>query len=773
MEITDRTPSGKPRIGYSVSSGQRRLGPAPLASFEDLPSDEQFSPDSERGLPLDIELDPDEHNQILDLDYRRVLERAPNDECPSPAGTITPTNNSSEYDHNEIGLARYLLSQQGNELDTGNESNCTNNEQHVPPSPHTNGDMIAKATAVITSNTMADSEPTPSTINPSGLLTPGPSDGEKTPSPDPSSRKNSWTDILFFRSSRSRSRSKSPIGSESSCKSPPCGQINCDESVSKQNKKGGFLSFLKFSRKSSTSTTTNGENLSSPSMPSHENAINDNNDYVNYSTPRVSVTDTSKNDFQDQLVVFKDLSESHESRQDVSPAVEQASHDTDTIPDSNPDSFSDIIETSKASNIAMTDAEIPRLSSDNEDFTDSATTSLPVVPPPPPVCPSVFRKLKTRSDTIADDCQSLPERLPSSCKPRDSSVNLSSSEIEKTKAVADIMEDTEEHLSSGSEDPDNDSNATLFAESTIGKSPKIDSLDPLEKETLLTQDHTDTEDCSAAESLSTQPPTNLTVENFNSQLKISSKKDRLDVSLAPLERPRSTTPINVASMEAFINSAPTNIDPNFERLRVSLPGDQFSGQQRSKSPRRSNPQIWSKFCEKGLQSPKNRRQRSNTIDDCQLKPSIAVNDAFMPFNCMSSPIETPLNSIDPFGSGDNWTPFEDDFNSLRFSSNYQEECKRCNCLEKSGITEDNLPSTKNDEQNIKNKEGSNSDEKCECDCHLTTNPREDSEKPKLETAYSTSSDVSSASSRLIQASPPSSSKQSSIDDGPEEPNILA
>ena len=222
--------------------------------------------------------------------------------------------------------------------------------------------------------------------------------------------------------------------------------------------------------------------------------------------------------------------------------------------------------------------------------------------------------------------------------------------------------------------PDDHFRFFSFTEKVMEKASKIDSVDLLEKETLLTTDPLDTEDCSAAESLSAQPSSSIVSENFSSQLKISSKKDRLDVSLAPLDRPRSTTPINIASLEAFINSAPTSVEQNFQRLKVSLPGDQFSGQQRSKSPRRTNPETWSKFCEKGLQSPKNRYQRSSTIDESTLKPSIDLNDAFMPVGDGSSSAEISTTPTSPIDSGDHWTPFEDDFNSLRFPSDIQEGC---------------------------------------------------------------------------------------------------
>ena len=70
----------------SYPSKQQRFGAAPLASFEDLPSDDQQSPD-------------DDHNgeqrfgfkNVLDLDSTQLLKNEDNSPTPTPSPTLTIT----------------------------------------------------------------------------------------------------------------------------------------------------------------------------------------------------------------------------------------------------------------------------------------------------------------------------------------------------------------------------------------------------------------------------------------------------------------------------------------------------------------------------------------------------------------------------------------------------------------------------------------------------------------------------------------------------------
>lgn len=276
----------------------------------------------------------------------------------------------------------------------------------------------------------------------------------------------------------------------------------------------------------------------------------------------------------------------------------------------------------------------------------------------------------------------------------------------------------------------------------------------------------DTEDLSTSESVSLQPPKTFNLNN-HSQLRLTSKKDRLDINTVPVDRPRSTTPINVASLEAFIKSATLPCDNGVEKIKVSLPSDVFSGGSRSRSPRPSNPQIWLDFCEKGLQSPKIWRQK-----DSLGISNLDLDDAFTPVtNNSPSTAVTPLTPISPLEPNDLWTPFGDDFGSMKIQDNADlnqlmmnvSKCNKCDCqnsndylVVKDGESFKNTNKVENSEIDDQVFEG------CDCSCHSnnnksvgTNNNNENCEKQNL---FSSSSNISSASSRLIQAS------SSSIDD---------
>lgn len=79
--MVDMERGRRPKIGYSYPSSQQRQGPAPLASFEDLPSDDQCSPDDERRASLSP--DQDVIDKALEGDAREML-------AASPTGTLTP-----------------------------------------------------------------------------------------------------------------------------------------------------------------------------------------------------------------------------------------------------------------------------------------------------------------------------------------------------------------------------------------------------------------------------------------------------------------------------------------------------------------------------------------------------------------------------------------------------------------------------------------------------------------------------------------------------------
>jgi hypothetical protein len=87
----------KPRPKGSYPSKQQRFGAAPLASFEDLPSDDQQSPDDEDDDEEDVSLNGAVirgARNVLDLDSSQLLHRrdSPGGQpALSPTLTITPT----------------------------------------------------------------------------------------------------------------------------------------------------------------------------------------------------------------------------------------------------------------------------------------------------------------------------------------------------------------------------------------------------------------------------------------------------------------------------------------------------------------------------------------------------------------------------------------------------------------------------------------------------------------------------------------------------------
>src|SRR5690242_2191433 len=91
-------PRRTPKIGYSYPSGQNRAGPAPLASFEDLPSDDQDSPESEERR-LDHSPSQEVIDDALEADSRDLLNA-------SPDSSVTPVNDRSPDPDEEYLIGR-------------------------------------------------------------------------------------------------------------------------------------------------------------------------------------------------------------------------------------------------------------------------------------------------------------------------------------------------------------------------------------------------------------------------------------------------------------------------------------------------------------------------------------------------------------------------------------------------------------------------------------------------------------------------------------------
>ncbi|KAK8778312.1 hypothetical protein V5799_020346 [Amblyomma americanum] len=157
-----------------------------------------------------------------------------------------------------------------------------------------------------------------------------------------------------------------------------------------------------------------------------------------------------------------------------------------------------------------------------------------------------------------------------------------------------------------------------------------------EFETLLAQDSVESEEfLSVASAVLAPPPP--------SRSPVPSRQQRLEVVTIPIERPRSTTPINIAPLEAFLPVSPEPCPP--DKIRLFLPGEQFTGRG-PRSPRRSSLKSWLHFCEEGLQSPRCRkRSEDSQAASCCDCPGRETPQPDCPCDChQQSPGSSSLSS---------------------------------------------------------------------------------------------------------------------------------
>lgn len=82
-------PKARPKGSYP--SKQQRFGAAPLASFEDLPSDDQISPDDENDPEYRFDFE-----NVLELDSTELLKKKDDSPTPTPSPTLTITPTGCE-----------------------------------------------------------------------------------------------------------------------------------------------------------------------------------------------------------------------------------------------------------------------------------------------------------------------------------------------------------------------------------------------------------------------------------------------------------------------------------------------------------------------------------------------------------------------------------------------------------------------------------------------------------------------------------------------------
>lgn len=709
-----------PKLGYSYPSNQKRCGPAPLASFEDLPSDDLLSsPDDspEHRIP-DLSPDSDVIQQGLDADARDLLLE--------PTDTVTPVNDRSpeEYERKLSSVSRETLTDV-------KETKGHNREQE------------------------STQERKGSRLEANGG---GPQE----------KRKGSWTEVFTRGSSRSRSRS--PQDEDhlvTPAKSP----------AADTKKKKGIFSFLKKGHKTSNNSK-HQTHVSQPVVKStHVTSSNETRPKnIALVAPRLSITNTRG---------LENFITGSEEQTPNSPFGEE-DFECDFSPDANDDNVTPPVN----------DLILPEENeSDDKQY------------PLPPEIQAVIskRKLKRRSDTTdseISEVQSLPEILPSSRRPKNKpSTGVMAGHQETVVATIEHHPDT---------DDDEDSDFTL------NESQLKQTSDEWEAANLLSGQESLDYDDSISEPLG--------VSSFfcdsrrESQVTlISNRKEREELKVTnPIDRPRSVTPVAIAPLEAYLRRASLSPDPTGERIKLSLPGDQFSSQSsRCKSPRKSNPQIWLDFCEKGLGSPKSKKKfvwreinddpdDSNNPtghpNDSNVKTSETLTiisahptstDAFTPVS------DAPLTPVTPLDNtfGDSFEPLNLKKGGLRVSDVRlpSSECTKCLCRLKglgfplspgSSVDQDSpllehlndprqqesqvlLPPAGLDSPNLDPPESEDAPlvsphPNCGCECHLNSElanilwQNEESLR-KQDILGSASSDISSASSRLVNSSTSSGS----------------
>ncbi|KAF8782628.1 hypothetical protein HNY73_012892 [Argiope bruennichi] len=249
--------------------------------------------------------------------------------------------------------------------------------------------------------------------------------------------------------------------------------------------------------------------------------------------------------------------------------------------------------------------------------------------------------------------------------------------------------------------------------------------DDFEAENLISQDLSEMDDDSVIE---IQP---VTIEPPKQTI-IPSRQQRLEVTTKPIDRPRSTTPINCAPLEAFIQSVSPTFVSKDEKIKLSLPGEQFVG--RVKSPKKTSIKSWTDFCESVLHSP--RMHKRIDTDDQNPFSDGANFPSDVPFSEASDNWANFESNFSSSGFGDNFTtlessesatiddkqnpnelidpyqPFEADFSKFTCSC----ECHNVSCTELSKSDQSN-----NTQSNISGQGLSFPIGACSCDCQLNSN----------------------------------------------------
>lgn len=480
----------------NFASQQVRAGPAPLASFEDLPSDELESPEDFTQLPLHTSsaLDDESSNQDQQFTPDSLTissQSTPRIECDFDSHfTLTP----GDYE-----------GQSTTEMRTTSLSS-----------------LSKEATPPLTANQKKGSAQSLGNFD---------SDSVKE---DANTRKSSWANIFrgINQNSAKPSATAATVGDSVEEKQPKKKKnrdLNRKEE-SKSKEKGTFLSFLKKKNKKVSSSLSPGELIAPSEISSISESIQNLPEEV--VLPKVTNGTVSKgkeNELPNNI--------------ELCPTVSEAQND--------------------------------------------------------------LGKVNTeRNDKIPDERKINRKIINISEKSVEKEYNILSRQeeykgldkISKTENIQAIVDEVERESS--------ESERTVEAkEETVDEEKETD----FEAENLISQDMSELDEDSLIEirPLATGAP---------KQTLIPSRQQRLEVTTKPIDRPRSTTPINVANLEAFIKSVSPTVGSKIEKIKLSLPGEQFVG--RVKSPKKSSTRSWTDFCESGLHSPRmHKRTDSEELAD--------------------------------------------------------------------------------------------------------------------------------------------------------------
>ncbi|OQR67881.1 hypothetical protein BIW11_13252, partial [Tropilaelaps mercedesae] len=178
----------------------------------------------------------------------------------------------------------------------------------------------------------------------------------------------------------------------------------------------------------------------------------------------------------------------------------------------------------------------------------------------------------------------------------------------------------------------------------------------------------------------------MSVKSRTPQKQVPSAHQRQQLVTIPTERPRSTTPINVAPFEAYIQqqgewsggrprggcsqqcpSTGATGTRSPDRLKLTLPGQHVGGSL-AKSPRKGSLRNWEEFCEEALQHSPRARSKSDAA---------ALGQRFFPDPLEFSPASPPR----PPDAGEDEIQSPSDYQDpFRRRLTCSCKCRTCACL---------------------------------------------------------------------------------------------